>query len=79
MKVLYDKHHTRLDMYEYEINGGGEYFIQESGKIKIVFENGKFKSASFPLHGVYSRNGWRILAGINDMINEIEREQALKV
>lgn len=78
MNVLYKERHTRIDTYQYEINGGGEFFIQESGRVIIVFENGKFVSASFPFQSVYTRNGWRILAGINDVITRIESEQALK-
>lgn len=74
MKMLYSETYIHTDVYHYEINGGGEYFVQESGKVKIVFENKKFVSASYPLSGTYSRNGWRILAAINEKINEIEKQ-----
>ena len=75
MRVLFNETHTKTDTYHFEINGGGEFYIKESGEVTIIFENDKFVSASFPLSGVYSRNGWRILAGINEMINKIEEEQ----
>lgn len=75
MNVLYNAQHTKRDTYCYEINSGGEFFIQESGTVTIIFENGKFISASFPMKGVYTRNGWRILAEINNRINKIENEQ----
>ena len=72
MNLLYDEKHTKLDTYEYQINGGGKYYVKESGRVTIVFENGHFKSASFPLSGQYSRNGWRILAAMNEKISYIE-------
>lgn len=78
MNMLFNEHHTKTDTYRYEINGGGEFYIQESGSVEIIFENDVFVSVSYPLKGVYSRNGWRILAGINEMIAEIEAEKALK-
>ena len=73
--MLFNEHHVRTDTYRYAINGGGEFFIQESGAVEIVFENGVFVSASFPFHGIYTRNGWRILVGINKKIAEIEGER----
>jgi len=72
MEFLYDEKHKRIDTYEYQINGGGVYFVEESGRVIIIFEDGKFKSASYPFSGQYSRNAWRILAAINEKINEIE-------
>ncbi len=72
MKTLYNETHTKTDVYCYDINGGGEYRIQESGTVKIFFENNKFVSASFPFRDTYTRNCWRILAEINERIAEIE-------
>jgi hypothetical protein len=79
MNVLYDESHIKTDVYSYKINGGGEFFIKESGEVKILFENDVFVSASFPFRDVYTRNGWRILAGINEKIAEIEKRKKLKV
>lgn len=78
MKLLHNEHHIKTDTYYYAINSGGEFFIKESGAVTIIFENDVFVSASFPYRDVYSRNGWRILAGINDMITKIENEKILK-
>ncbi len=78
MDMLYNETKIRADTYCYEINGGGEFFVQESGKVKIVFENKKFVSASYPffipITGTFTRNGWRILAEINKKINDIEKQ-----
>lgn len=76
MKMLYNETRIQTDTYHYEINGGGEFSVKESGEVTVVFENKKFVSASFPFSEHYTRNGWRILAAINEKINEIE--QALK-
>jgi len=76
MEMLYNQAHTQTDIYCYEINSGGELFVYESGKVVIVFENKKFVSASYPMSGTYTRNGWRILVAINEKIEIIE--QALK-
>ncbi len=72
--LLYDRDRTRTDTYCFQINSGGEFFVKESGTVKIIFENGVFVSASFPFCGSYTRNGWRILAAINDEINIIEQD-----
>jgi hypothetical protein len=72
MRLLYSEAKTTKDTYIYQINNGGEFDIEEKGEVRIVFENGKFVSATFPFHGIYSRNQWRILAGITDKIAEIE-------
>ena len=72
MNLLYNDQHTKTDTYSYTINSGGEFYVTESGKVTIVFENGVFISASFPFRDRYSRNGWRILAAINKKIEEIE-------
>lgn len=74
MNVLYNERHTKTDIYHYEINEGGEFQIIESGDITIVFENDVFVSVSFPFREKYSRNGWRILAAINEKISEIEKQ-----
>ena len=75
MQFLYNGHHTKRDTYCYEINSGGAFLIKESGKVTITFENDVFVSCDFPLRGVYSRNGWRILAGINETITRIENKK----
>ena len=74
MRMLYDEIHTKTDIYEYNINGGGEYHVEETGIVRIVFENKKFKMAAFPLRKTYTRNGWRIMAAINEKIEQIERD-----
>ena len=71
-KVLCNGSHIKTDIYHYEISGGGEFHITESGPVEIIFENDVFVRCDFPLRGTYSRNGWRILAGINEMITRIE-------
>ena len=76
MELLYNEIPTRTDTYCYEINSGGELYVQESGQVKIGFDNKEFVRASCPFSGTYSRNGWRILAAINEKIKQIE--QALK-
>lgn len=73
MRLLIYPQHTRKDIYEYTINSGGEFCIQEHGDIQIEFENGVFKKATFPFQGTYTRNGWRILAAIETMIAIIEK------
>ena len=70
--LLYNEVHTRRDSYRWTINGGGVFRVMEIGDVEIVFENGKFVSASYPFTGVYTRNGWRILAAINEKIEIIE-------
>lgn len=73
MEMLYNQARTQTDTYCYEINSGGEFLVNESGKVVIVFENKKFVSASYPMSGTYTRNGWRILAAINEKIKQIEQ------
>ena len=73
MEMLCNKDHARTDTYRYDINGGGEFFVKESGKVVIVFENKKFVAASYPMCGKYTRNGWRILAAINKEIEILEQ------
>lgn len=70
--TLFDEKHVCRDTYTFQINGGGEFYIEESGEVTIIFINGKFSEARFPLEGTYSRNGWRILAEIEKRITEIE-------
>ena len=72
MRTLFNETRTKTDIYSYAINSGGEFLIQERGGVEIIFVNDKFSSASFPFQGAYTRNGWRILAGINEKIAEIE-------
>jgi hypothetical protein len=79
MGLLYNETNVRKDVYSYKINGGGEFFVHESGTVTITFENGKFVSASFPFSGQYTRNGWRILAEINNKIEEIEKKLAIEI
>ena len=70
--LLYDETKEKYETYTYRINGGGSYFIIETGKIILTFVDGKFFKAEFPFVGMYSRNGWRILAAIEQKISEIE-------
>ena len=76
MNMLYNVTNTQTDTYCYEINSGGDFYVKETGNVTIVFENGKFVSASYPMSKRYTRNGWRILAAINERIEAIE--QAMK-
>ena len=76
MEMLYDRTHTQTDTYCYKINGGGVFLVKEKGEVVIVFENKKFVSASYPMSETYTRNGWRILAAINEEIELLD--QALK-
>ena len=76
MDMLYNQKHTKTDVYSYEINGGGKYSVKEQGQVEIIFVEGKFAKASYPFLGIYSRNGWRILAAVEKEIATIEAEQA---
>lgn len=71
--ILYDMEHEQTDEFAFKINRGGEYQINESGTVEITFRNGEFQSVRYPLAGTYTRNGWRILAAIEDKISRIER------
>jgi hypothetical protein len=72
--LLYDKTHDRRDEFNFNINGGGDLCVQEHGTVKIEFINKVFCRASYPMHGSYTRNGWRILAAIEAQIAELEVE-----
>ena len=77
-KLLYDPKYEGLETYSFQINVGGELYVEESGEVKIVFKNGRFESATFPFSGVYTRNGWRILADIESKIRDIENTKKYK-
>lgn len=48
--------------------------IREQGVVVVTFTNGVFERAEFPFNGLYSRNGWRLLAAINAFIEAKEQE-----
>lgn len=72
-RVLYGCKAEQRDTYTLTINGGEEHRIEECGEVQIVFVNQKFKEAKFPMNGSYTRNGWRILAAIEQKISQIEQ------
>lgn len=76
MKTLFNKTKKETVEYSYQINGGGEWDVKESGSVVLRFENGKFVSCEFPFCGRYTRNGFRILAEIDKEIDGIEEELA---
>lgn len=71
-RLLYDAVCEQRHTYTFKINGGGELGVKESGQVTITFKDGRFESASFPFSGNYTRNGWRILADIEQKISDIE-------
>lgn len=72
MALLYNNIITNRVEYTFDINAGGSLQIKERGKVTITFVDGAFHSVDFPFNGKYTRNGWRILAAINDKIQAIE-------
>jgi len=74
MSLLYNKKHKKIDTFIFNINSGGEDLVKETGEVSIIFLNGKFDQCNFPFTGHYTRNGFRILAEINDKISELEEE-----
>ena len=75
-KLLYGAEQFVTHNFTYKINSGGELGVKEQGNIQVTFKNGNFAYASFPFQGPYTRNGWRILAAINQKIEEIEAGMA---
>lgn len=76
MNLLYGKTKTKEEKFSYQINSGGDLSVKEGGTITITFRNEKFYEATFPFSGRYTRNGWMILAQINEEIREIEANYA---
>lgn len=72
MSLLYDEAKKKTEVFSFQVNSGGIDNVRESGVISIIFIDDKFSSVSFPLTGSYSRNGWKIMAAINQKIEEIE-------
>lgn len=71
-RLLYDEQRDTIDTYSYDINSGGELSVSEHGIVTIIFKNKKFYTANYPMEGMLSRNGWRIMAAINEKIEAIE-------
>lgn len=72
MNLLYGKTKTKEEKFTYKINSGGDLNVKENGMITIIFENEQFREVMLPFGGEYSRNGWMILAQINEEIRNIE-------
>ncbi|MBT4876329.1 MAG: hypothetical protein HOJ48_01215 [Desulfobacula sp.] len=71
-KLLYGMELTRTDVYKLTINSGGNLMVKTNGEVTIVFVNGKFEQVSFLFTGRYTRNQWRILSAIEQMIGKLE-------
>ena len=71
---LYNEHHNKVDTFSFKINAVSSPPGDEKGIVSIVFENGKFKEATFPMRGLYSRRGWKIIGDIAQRIDKIEVE-----
>lgn len=69
-RLLYGAECEQRHIYTFKINTG--LYEKESGQVKITFKDGRFESAAFPFSGNYTRNGWRILAEIEQKITDIE-------
>lgn len=75
MNILFNEKHQRTDVYNYEINTGGEFGIflpADQRQVAILFKNNKFSEARYGWSGCCDRNGWRILAAIEAKITELE-------
>ena len=73
-RLLYNATKETRETYSFQINSGGELGVEETGTVTITFLNGKFEKCHFPFAGNYTRNGWRILAAIEQKISEIEAQ-----
>jgi hypothetical protein len=71
--LLYGMEHRDTDEFTFQINRGGDKWVQETGTVTITFKDREFYSAQYPFAGTYSRNGWRILAEIEAEISRLER------
>ena len=72
--LLFNGTHIRKDVYQYEINSGGDCDVNEQGFITIRFRDGEFDGCDFPFSGEYSRNAWRILKDVAEKITELEED-----
>lgn len=72
--LLYGQKTECRHVFIYQINSGGDRMIRETGEIEIHFKNKKFDHVIFPFKYPYSRNAWRILSAIEQMITEIEEQ-----
>lgn len=72
--LLFDRKHTRTDIFTYRIIGDNALGVKKDGEVAIHFLNGKFSHVYFPFTGKYTRNGWRILAAIEAEIARLEGE-----
>jgi len=73
-ELLCDEKLTRIDEYEFKINLKEFINEDEKNKIKIIFENNKFRRCDYYFGlGAYSRNKWKVLNAIDRKIEELER------
>lgn len=68
--ILGNLRFERIDTYTFPVTVKGE----EIGDAKIIFINGEFSQAIYPMRGNYSRDEWRVLVAIESAISEIEED-----
>lgn len=76
MEILYQPKKTKLEVFSYTINKGGELNIRVSNgsdrTVSISFEDEKFKGVEHNLGEFNERSNWHVFGAIAKKIDDIE-------